>query len=321
MIHNVPTWQDLETISLRLYFNAWTSAANLVTEYLSVSDDKEDRWQQYTAAAQGELQAIYTLILQSQEIGIKGRIAEVSPFLLLKKHSASARLGPGRWDYDFSDFPTIDAAELIAVHNTFCRHQISDGFATAFEKLRRGRNKISHLGVFNERLDPLALVELLFAQFTELYPRHRWLPARLRYASDDKWAGFDFQTDWSPEAEVLKEIYDIQNSLTPAQHKVVFGHGPEEPRFICPPCGSALERYTSGNEPYPNEVPTAFQTDDAAVSCALCEATHSVHASICADSECDGRIVPAAPDWTRICLTCGNTPAEVDRMREWSRLS
>jgi len=313
MITNVPTAADLTTISLQLYFNAWGDVAKVVTEFRDIEPfDSEGNpdWSGYIEAAQSELQATYTLILQSQEIGLKALIADVSPFLLIKRHEARP-IRAGSNEFDFSDFATIDAADLVRVHNTFCATSLSPGFAEEFDKLRRARNKIAHLGLFNDRLEPLAILDLLFRQYRELYPGRRWLVDRLYYASKHRFAGYDFGGNWSETGAVLQELWQALPELTPEQYEVVFGRRPEEPRFICPPCGHALERHQEGNEPYQTDVPTAFMDGGDHVVCALCLQRTPVARRGCPSEDCEGDVIAGNAEWNGLCLTCGLTPEDV----------
>lgn len=131
MINNVPAADELRLVSLRLYFKAWGDTTSIITEwaeyggYLAESEQGDQEagtragWEQYIAAAQSDLQGVYTLIQQSQEIGLKAQICEVSPFLLLKRTDVKPAEGE-RNVWDFTDFPALDASELIRVHNMFC---------------------------------------------------------------------------------------------------------------------------------------------------------------------------------------------------------
>lgn len=307
MITNVPSPDDLETISLQLYFGAFGDAARIVTEFREIITvdlgDSGPEWTEYVQAAQSELQGIYTLILQSQEIGIKARIARVSPFLLIKRHEARP-VRAGSTEYDFSDFQTIDAAELVRVHNTFCDVSLSPEFAEDFDRLRRARNKIAHLGLFNDTLDPLVILQLLFQQYRELYPGRKWLMDRLHFASKHRFAGYDFGSDWSEEGAVLYELWQAVSELTPEQSKIVFGRPHEVARYICPPCGQALAKHQDGNEPYPSDIPTAF-LDESHVACAMCGQRTPVVRRACLDAECRGDVIAANPEWDELCLTCG----------------
>lgn len=234
----------------------------------------------------------------------------MSPFLLLKRHEARP-IRAGSHEFDFSDFPTIDAADLVRVHNTFCTTNLSLGFAEEFDKLRRARNKIAHLGLFNDRLDPLAILDLLFRQYRELYPGRRWLVDRLYYASKHRFAGYDFGGDWSETGAVLHELWQALPELTPEQSEVVFGRDPEAPRFVCPPCGHMLEKHQQGNEPYQADVPTAFIDGGGHVVCALCLQRTAIIRRPCPSEDCEGDVVAEDPEWGGLCLTCGLTPEDV----------
>ena len=78
VIENVPSADELRSISLRLYFKAWADTVEIITEWEQYGsylldkaegedDSHTDEWQAYIKAAQSDLQAIYTLIQQSQE--------------------------------------------------------------------------------------------------------------------------------------------------------------------------------------------------------------------------------------------------------------
>jgi hypothetical protein len=317
LIVNVPTSQDLETISLQLYFNAFDEVRAIVTEFRDIVGDRGEmtEWEDYIDRSQADLQAVYTLLQQSQEIGVKARIARVSPFLLLKRHEARP-VAPNSHEYDFTDFQTLDASELVRVHNVFCEGSLSTEFADEFEKLRRGRNKIAHLGLFNQTLDPQAILELLFLQYRELYPDRRWLPDCLLFASRHRWADYGDDNDWSNEGAVLTELWRILSELTSQQYEVVFRQPETERRYICPSCGYKLDRHSAGHEPYAADIPTAFVSDEHAITCAMCYEKHQTKEGVCTNKGCDGRLFPVEPEWDGMCLTCGQTPEDVaDRRR------
>jgi len=306
VIVNVPSWEDLRTISLQLYFKAWAAAVEIVTEFDDVYTDGldwEDEWKGYIEASQADLQSIYTLIQQSQEIGIKALIARVSPFLLLKRHETKPT-APGGSTYDFSDFPTLDASELVRVHNVFCDTKLSDEFSTDFETLRRERNKIAHIGLFNKTLTPDHLIEVLIKQFQELYKDRAWLVERVFFISKHRWADYGDYDKWSPVGAALYELWKTLPRVTPKQFEAIFGRGPDEKRLICPACGPALEHFMDGNEPYARDIPTAFEAADAKIACAACGHAFALIAQKCVEGECDGEFV-AVHDGDAFCVECG----------------
>lgn len=310
MIINVPAADDLQTISLRLYFKAWADVVEVVTEFQEIhmlgpvlSPSEEEVWEEYLRDAQSDLQGIYSLLQQSQEIGLKALIAAVSPFLLLKRHETRVS-DHGR--YDFSDFPTLDASDLIRVHNVFCSRQLSSAFSDTYEELRRGRNKIAHLGLFQERLEPMRLIGLMLLQYRELYPDRRWLPDRYRFASLHRWARLESR-DWTSRTSVLFELWRVIPWLNRGEYELVIGHPPDRARFICPICAQDL---SNGSEPYPADVPTAFLTDDFGfVECALCLNQSSVRPGACSETDCKSRFFSESSDLhDALCLVCGADP-------------
>jgi hypothetical protein len=126
MLTNIPTADGMEQIALRLYFTAWNHVITIIgemleTDVLSFSvahghikpdgDNIEDI-DEYITRAQSDLQIAYTLIQQSQEISLKAKICEISPFLLLL--GTDVRTWPSS-DADFTRFRTLDAADLVKV--------------------------------------------------------------------------------------------------------------------------------------------------------------------------------------------------------------
>jgi len=109
---------------------------------------------------------------------LKARICEVSPYLLLKRTDIKpTKANTNTWD--FTDFPTIDATELIRIHNTFCSTSLSKDFQIQYEEIRRNRNKISHLGIYRQGIDPRLIIDILQMNYAELYPGRRWMDDRL----------------------------------------------------------------------------------------------------------------------------------------------
>lgn len=91
---------------------------------------------------------------------MKSRIAEVSPYLLIGRDPKDWPKGVGVRAVPFSEFRTIDAADLLKVHNTFCQPSLDEGFRVFWEGVRRERNRITH-SVTPRSFDPKSLVTTL----------------------------------------------------------------------------------------------------------------------------------------------------------------
>lgn len=322
MIKNIPTAEELRLVSLRLYFKAWADTTNIITEWAEygqwASESQEENeesdsrvgWEQYIAAAQSDLQGIYTLIQQSQEIGLKARICEVSPFLLLKRTDVRPSEGEQN-TWDFTDFPTLDASELIRVHNMFCSTTLSKEFQTKYEEIRRGRNKISHLGIYPQNLEPLFIIDILQLHYSELYPDRRWMEDRLHFAALGKWADFSFDGDFDERTGLFNELYHLLPELRDEQFKSLMGHECNEEAYICHEC---CHRAGLGDtNPYPREVPTAYRAGDDRVKCVICDqASPMKRAAPCPVTDCKCDWQSDQEGHQGLCMRCGWAPEEWD---------
>lgn len=316
MIENVPTEEELRLISLRLYFRAWADTANIITEWaeygILVTEDtatEEDnpQWHAYIEAAQSDLQAIYTLIQQSQEIGLKASICGVSPFLLLKRTDVKpSDEKAGIWD--FTDFPTLDASELVRVHNIFCS-TTSKEFQATYEDIRRSRNKISHLGIYKQRIEPQMIIGILQTQYAELYPKRRWMEDRLNFAALGRWGDAFSDSDFNERTGLFSELAHLIPVLSDEQFKCLMRHDRAESAFLCHECGIDAGVRNLGVD----HVPTAYSIDESHVRCIVCERDHSIqNAAPCPVTDCGCELQSDEDGFEGQCMACGWEP------REWA---
>ena len=320
MIINIPTAEELLLVSLRLYFKAWSDTTSIITEWaeygpwaaeaeeIEEAHSSRAAWEKYITAAQSDLQGIFTLVQQSQEIGLKARICEVSPYLLLKRIDIKA-IDAENSVWDFTDFPTLDASELVRVHNIFCSTTLSKKFQIKYEEIRRGRNKISHLGIYRQNLEPLAIIDILQLQYDELYPGRRWMEDRLHFAALGKWADFTFSSDFSERTGLYNELWHLIPELSDGQFKWLTGHDREEERFICHEC--AHDAGLGDSEPYASDVPTAYSVANGRVKCILCDNEYPMkRVAPCPGSNCKCEWQSAVEGFEGLCMKCGCDPAE-----------
>jgi hypothetical protein len=316
VVANVPTADELRTISLRLYFKAWSDVASIVTEWSEYgagvppeAEDEDGAWQKYIEAAQSDLQSIYTLIQQSQEIGLKALICEVSPYLLLKKtdvRPVDANLGV----WDFTDFQTADAGELIRLINTFCSRAISKRFEERYNEIRKNRNKIAHLGIYRELLEPDGLIDILLEQYQEVYPGRRWMEDRLHFAALHRWSDLE-DGDFNERTTLFHELWHLLEGSSDGQFKWLMGHERDEQRFICHSC--VADAKLGGRQPYGYDVPTAYRVGDKlAVKCVVCDAVYAMLNAKCPNDECDSELLSAEASNDAACMKCGMTQKRWD---------
>ena len=123
MVTDIPTPSDFHEYGLRYLNLGWGLALQVVLNFAEAEDCgydvdpeiKADFWE----AAEPEFASALMLLEQGIEFLIKGKIAEVSPWLLLSRDPDS---WPGRYskeNIEFSSFHTLDAQDLLKVHDTF----------------------------------------------------------------------------------------------------------------------------------------------------------------------------------------------------------
>ena len=272
-------------------------AADFELEYPEDGGEWSQEKTEYLDCCQSDLQSCCTLMQQSNELALKARIAEVSPFLLLFRNDRKLSAKPE--DIDFADLRTLDAHDLPRAVNSFCPRPLNETFITDYEWVRSLRNKIIHLGSVDKQFEPDALLKLMIRQFIELWPGKGWLAERLAYERSSRAAFFDDGKWRSAEGNVLSELEETLARFTKSEFKKLIGFEKSERRYLCPSCVYKSHIRNVGIDL--SECRSAFLIVDAGVvRCAICEQEHQVTREICGIKECKGDMIADC-----MCLTCG----------------
>ncbi len=314
MISNVPTPESLNDVALRLYFSAWSDLIHVVADFEMTFEPGDDphapgvqgwdtEWAEYIVACQPELQSICALIQQSNELALKAKICEVSPFLLLLKNDA--KLSAVQRNLDFSTFRTLDALDLPGAVNTFCKHPLSEKFIETYNRIRSLRNKIAHLGQPGTVFEPSEFFRILIFQYIELWKGRMWLSDRLLFASKTRAAFFHDGRYSSPEMVVMNELPYTLKILTNVEFTQLFGHSKSTRRYVCHVCFSnATTKY---EDPDLQWCKTAFlDRGKPILKCVMCGESFKIARRKCALAGCQGSIVgDNADDYVGFCHSCG----------------
>ncbi|MBL0662532.1 hypothetical protein [Aeromonas caviae] len=186
MIINIPTHDDFYKTGRELLDLSW----DMVTKLLVNLDDAKyygvdagEVSEEYWNLAHRQLTTALAITQQGIEFLIKGRICEISPYLLI---SDSPTKWPSPYDgnaIDFSKFRTIDAQDLIRVHDTFSPVSFDAEFICKFNELRGSRNIIMHS--ISETLDVQVaeVIDDLLFMYGSLFPNESWANIRKRLLS------------------------------------------------------------------------------------------------------------------------------------------
>lgn len=266
----------------------------------------ERRWAQavgeYWRSAQQALATAVALAQQGTEFLIKGKIAAVSPLILISGDPREWPAGCDKNDIPFADFKTIDAQDLIRCHDTVCAPRLTDQFKNRFEQLRRMRNSVMHTVDtrlrFTTQEGILAILEMVEA----LVGANAWLGLRKQYLQ--KKPKFPPSEIDECLCQLARETMHVVALLLPAQVKRFFNFEKKKRRYLCPECQTACASINvsvtlTQLQPSTPESTTVF--------CILCCQTYHVTRVRCTHRGCRGNVISVRHAG---CLTCGGVRPE-----------
>jgi hypothetical protein len=306
MIVDIPTAADFAAAGLKQVHLAWEIAMRSVRDYDEAiyykpteeisEEDTTEFWQR----SQPVLTNAYSLIQQGMELALKGRIAAVTPYLLIgdpKDWVKGAAIGP----VSFGEFRTLDATDLVRVHNSVATPPFDDRFKTFWEQVRRDRNKIMHSsspGTFT----PTKVVKTLLTAIEALFNNVPWPRRLLDLEEGSKFASLGFVDD--VRNIVMSQINTAIRHLSPADVKRFFGFDDDRRGYVCPCC------YFASNRDYQDDWPHLAQLTSKTpgatdLYCFVCEQTTATERWPCEKAECKGDVIAEG-----ICLTCTRSQDE-----------
>ncbi|MES2785035.1 MAG: hypothetical protein V4684_06195 [Pseudomonadota bacterium] len=306
MISDIPSTQDFYDAGHELFDFAWDTVARLWTglsEAESWGIDKEEVSEDYWGAAQSRLASALAVTQQGTELILKGKIAAITPFLLLADP-------PSKWpdptkNARFSDLRTVDAQDLVKLYNSVSANPFSADFSQRFHRLRDSRNRIFHSVDKNLKVTTSEVLETILALYKDLFPDRNWAHMRASFiqnAPDTKLDGGDYSLN-----NAAREIKVVMDLLSPAAVQHFFGVDKKKRLYLCPHC---LDNFNRDIDP--GDYPHLAQLKPAApkstkIYCPLCDATYEVERVSCTHDECKGNVID--PTEGR-CLTCSEWVAD-----------
>ncbi len=293
MITDIPTAQDFSDAGVNLLHLAWDIALDLVRwsdeKYTGAALD-EDMLEEYWRKSQTALGNAFSLIQQAMELGIKGRIAAVSPFILISSEHS-------KWsDAPFSDFRTVDATDLVRVHNAVSAVGLDEAFRAFFDDVRRKRNKLMH-SVPKDTFDAGTLIVSVLTAADALYGDTPWPQLCIRQEAESRISILD-----GGEGERNRVMNDFELALKylkPAEAKRFLCFDKKRRAFICPTC------FAAGESDYRDQFPLLAQLRsktpaETMLDCIVCGSASVVTRADCGADGCKGNVL----DEEGMCLLC-----------------
>lgn len=299
MIVDIPTANEFRQSAVNLLYLAWRMVTDLVRDYEEATDyfeadvDRDEYW----LKCQIKLGNSLGLIQQSMELALKGRIAAVSPFLLISRDPSKWPAGVETKNIPFSEFHTLDASDLIKVHNTFVSPGLPDEYQTFFNNLRSDRNKLMH-SVPKNTFSTEKLIRDVLMSVEYLFNYKPWGIQCIDMEAGDSVAllgGSEFNRN------IVMQQFDIAlRHLEPAEAKRFLAFDKKNRAYLCPTCYGAANR--DGGDDFP-KLAQLTKKDPACISlrCIVCGETSTVSREDCTHKPCKGNVISGDGQ----CLTCG----------------
>jgi len=322
MIVGIPTPGDFEKAGLSFLHLAWIVAVKSLQDLEQADELIEDGYADKTERAaahnaywvkkQPSLRNAFALIQQGIELGLKGRIAAVSPYLLIARDARDYPSGSDQNDTEFSAFRSLDAADLSRVHNTHCPSRLTEDFRQFWEKVRRQRNALMHSVAASQPITANELLAHVLHANSYIFGDVLWPARRLRHHTDDEFADFSFDYDFTRN-ELLAEADTVLRSLLPKLAKAFYGFDKKQRTYLCPRC------YDETDHHFRDDLSRLAQLRPKSATattlwCPVCEqATRVVRDSCTNAAECKSNVICDDAGYEGMCLICERHQIEAKR--------
>ena len=308
MILEIPTSEEFYASGKELLDFAWNTVVELLIDLDGLEDggvsphEVEEISDAYWKSAKRYLTTALSITQQGVEFILKGKIIDVSPFILIAGD-------PGKWpspekgcnNLKYSQFRMIDAQDLIKVHNTVSNIPLSEDFRTYFDNLRKKRNSIMHSIDKNLDIPILEVIDSILSMHKSLFPNETWGQVRYDFLinSPGNYLNNEVAGDSFVSARVSHELSLVFKLLKPAKIKEYFDVDSSQRSYFCPRCYSDS---ISESNPCRLAILTPKGADSVNIYCPVCDSNYEVIREKCRSSDCPGNVI--SREYV-ICLTCG----------------
>lgn len=307
MVVDVPTASDFESACTSSLNMAWEIAYDLLYQAdlagIPTWDDDGAVTDGYWQSAQPILRNALGLIQQAHELGLKAKLAAVSPYLLISQDANRWPGGPG--PFSFSSFRTVDAVDLPRAMELFLS-PLSAKFRDLYEDIRKKRNIFAHGVSKRDRLAAIDLLKIVLTTLHELFPGQPWPKLRLAHLENDPTA-IAYSSDHA-YPRLLREMDKVIDEFSPAEAKEFFCVDMKSRWYMCPgSCNSEIhtdEFAVKGDYPRLAQLGPAKTAGAEHLYCFVCGETVKIERTACNDPECPADVIFTNESGERVCLTC-----------------
>lgn len=321
MITDIPSGDDFRQAAEDLLNLAWDNAIKLMIERVETADCLSDEVadivsegdDEYWQAAMPILSSSLSLIQQAIEFFLKGKIVDISPFLLITDRPQNWPSNCSTQDISFASFRTLDAQDLPRVHDTVAAIRLPENFFKWYEDMRIRRNRIMHSVQRSLELRDLDIVQAVLETSEMFLGSHVWVNRRWVYLTErmprrhnDKFIPdvvFVGDEPISPLSyylyELQREIMTVIEMMKPSLVRRFFDFPKKQRRYLCLHCLSIRQKeyffeYKNKEEFYLNSAVLVDQNPPCdRVNCVICGETYRVIRQACNEEDCPSNVIDA----------------------------
>jgi hypothetical protein len=313
VILDFPTKHDFFNAANDYLNSSWESVIELLTEFEELrgvfeDSEHENESKRYWSSAKQTLISATALVQQAAEFYIKGRISDISPYLLISGSPQSWPKGCSKKDIEFSSFRTLDAQDLLKVHDTVCDERFTDKFIQWFDDLRVIRNKIMHTVDKSLNVAPEEVIDLILFAHHYFSGSKYWFESRREYLEKTPVNSMkSIQEDDNCECYILQSLlidFRIATEvLKPAQIKLYLNFDKKLKSIHCPNCSHSISRMDFWDHEFIHDCGKTYQKSNGSdiYTCKICNHEGSILNKQCSEYNCEGDMLDSK---LGICFSC-----------------
>ncbi|PJE54124.1 hypothetical protein [Marinomonas sp. BSi20584] len=301
MIVDIPSSEDFVSAGKAQFDFSWDIAISFIKlfdgageYYADVKEDEHEFWE----SAKQRIQTAIAIAQQGVELILKGKIIEISPYLLISGSPSDWPKNNTTIGVSFSEFRTIDAQDLIKVYNLFSEDQLSQDFVDKFNVLRKLRNQVMHTVDNTLKISALEVVVKILEMHETLFPSEYWVNTRNDFLIESP-ESLLFTSE-GVEAQVAWEFYLVFSLLTRSQVTQFFAVDKRQRNYICPECAYQCEKFNEIEPKHALLNPNAPTSTE--LYCFVCGTNYAITRQACSDVSCKGNVIS---DEYLMCCSCG----------------
>jgi hypothetical protein len=277
-------------------------------------DADEEQLREYWRKCSPSLANALALLQQAHELFLKGRVATVSPYLLLARE-------PQHWpkkslqdNISFSEFLTVGAAELPRLHDMVCTPRLDNKIRSFLNSIRERRNMFVHQG-HAPTAKVAELFEAVLVTHKWAHPHQSWFQARREHLENDHLAAL-YSSD-HVVANLHEEFAELLKELGPSAFKNLLGFDKKGLWFNCPICEVSIGDFGDAEA-----TAQLFEDEQGSnIQCLVCEGSTKVVRRKCYNPDCKSTVYIAPEgEWEEACCLCGADENYETRKAEQERL-